>query len=552
MISSVRMVKQGLTRWVAMDPAAGPADVAERCTAEALQKALAHLRDVTVASVTVNTSGQFEAPPLAMMAGAASDPQSITGLPDFIDVRVRKVTPGGHVAEIVVWVPLDWNGRFFGTGGFGMRTANLWLDVQWTRVPALPVALRNGFATATTDAGIRDARDWAYALDEDTREVDWELIRNWAYRATHEMTLVGKVVTQAIHGTPPRYSYLAGSSGGGRQALAEAQRYPEDYDGIWAAEPAVNWTKFVPAEIWPPLVMKEHNNPVPPAKLEAFRAAAIAACDGADGLVDGLLEVHEMSDYDPKQLVGTRTSAGEITAADADVVQKIWQGPRTASGEFLWYGLRPDTESWGQNVLQTGLALTTEVDGELAPVPFTIAADWIGAYLLRDPQWDWTALTFERFEELFARSVRDFAECDTGDPDLSGFREHGGKLIITHATGDEVIPCQGTIDYYHRVQEAMGGERPTAEFVRLFVSSGPGHSHIVGNGPGPTIAGTMLALMEWVEHGTAPDTILGERFDLATNQVTMTRPVCAYPASPRYRGEGDPDDVGSFTCQRPS
>jgi hypothetical protein len=525
MAVSVRLVKQGQTQWVSTDEPLRAADVDKRCTAEAIERAIAHLGDVRVTSATVNTSGRTEN---ALEVPGLTVPPFVEGLPDFCDVRVEKTTPGGHVAEIIVWVPLEWNERFFGTGGGGMRTTFPWIDLAPGRIVTMPMALRNGFATASTDAGVRDPRPNAYALDEETRELDWELLRNWSYRATHDMTLVGKAVAEAVHGVPPRYSYFSGSSGGGRQAMAEAQRYPDDYDGIWATDPAINWTRFIPAEIWPHLVMKELRNIVPPAKFDAFHAAAVAAGTGSDGLRGRMPESLKACEIDPYQLVGTQTPAGEITKLDADVVQKIWEGPRGSSGEFLWYGLRPEAESWGANFMQIGLACTTEADGELVPEPFFIAADWLGAYLLRDPDWDWKTLTFEQFAELFERSVQEFSEFATDDPDLSAFRDSGGKLVLTHTTGDEVIFPQGTIDYYWRLQQAMGGEERTADFARLFMGSGPGHGYVTSTSVGPTPVGTMIALMRWVEEGVAPDEILGEAYDMATGQVTKSEPIHAF------------------------
>ncbi|UUU29458.1 tannase/feruloyl esterase family alpha/beta hydrolase [Streptomyces sp. CA-210063] len=511
MTVSVRLDPQGMSRWVSTDDPITATDVGDRCTPEAIGKAVSHLDGVRVTSATVNTSGRTENTP-PKFDSIMELPPYIEDLPDFCDVRLERTTPAGHVAEITVWVPLAWNERFLGTGGGGMLTSSPWIEIETFRVVPMPVALRNGFATAMTDGGIRDPRLNAYALDEKTREIDRELLRDWSYRATHDMTVIGKAVTEAIHGVPPRYSYFSGASGGGRQAMAEAQRYPDDYDGIWSVDPAINWTKFVPAGVWPALVMKELGNVVTPAKFEAFRAKAVAA----DRAVD------------PAELVGTQTSDGEITELDAEVVRKIWEGPRTADGEFLWYGLHPEAESWGASILQGGLACTTEVDGELVPEPFIIAKDWIGAYLLRDPEWDWRTLTFEQFRELFARSVEEFADFATDDPDLSGLRDSGGKLILTHTTGDEVIFAQGSTDYFRRVHQEMGGQEQVADFARLFMGSGDGHVYVTATSAGATIGGTMSALMRWVEEGVAPDEIPAQGYDMETGKVTLSRTIPAF------------------------
>jgi len=517
----IRIVKQGLFKWIEMEDIRVPEGITERCTVEHIQKALNHLPGVRVASVEINTTGEYLSP----MNMPGFDPM-VRNLPDFCNVRIHQETPGGHVAHITVWVPLKWNGRFIGNGGGGNRTLALWDAPFPGGIVAIANALRNGFATAVTDAGNRDERMSAWGLDVRTRELDWELIRNWAHRSIHDMTVIGKRVTEAIHGYPPLYSYFQGGSGGGRDGLASAQRYPGDYDGIWSNCPAINWTKFIPAEIWPALVMKEHKNPMPPAKFEAFRIAVLEACGGSQAIADNFLSTLDV-EFDPYSVVGKQTEAGVITETDALVMKKIWEGPRTKDGKSLWYGLRPGTESWGNNLMMAGLCLTAEENGQRNIVPFEIAKDYIGAWLLRDPAWDWTTLTFAQFEELFEHSVREFAEIATDNPDLSGFRDSGGKLLITHGANDEVIFSQGTVDYYRRVQEAMGGPQETASFARLFVPYGEGHGHIL-KGPGISGATGMAALMNWVENGIAPDTLLAEKFDMSTGQVTMTREVKAY------------------------
>ncbi|MET7474259.1 tannase/feruloyl esterase family alpha/beta hydrolase [Streptomyces sp. NPDC005648] len=247
-----------------------------------------------------------------------------------------------------------------------------------------------------------------------------------------------------------------------------------------------------------------------PAKLRAFRRAAVEECDGPHGLEYGDIAPFGTRGFDPARVVGTVTEAGEITAADAEVVRTIWDGPRTSTGEQLWYGLLPSTESWADGSVPVGLAATQEIDGELTPVPFMVAEPWF-KWLLRDPAWDWRTLTFQQFEELFAQGVEEFAEFAGDDPDLSRVRDRGGK----------------------------GGEAETSDFVRLFISSGDTHGFSYF-GPGPHLATGMAALMEWVEEGRAPEVLIGETYDPAAGKVTMTRPVYPYPLVAQYDGEGDP------------
>lgn len=500
--------KRSPTQWVEMDPTEAGPDVRSNCTAEVVAAALASFADVSVASVAVNETGTVQ-----QMPGISAD-----GLPPFCDVRLEQRTPGGHTAHITVWVPLDWNERFLGVGGQGNRASVPWIFGDLVRLATLPRAIRNGFATAETDAGNVDPRFAEWGLDPETRELDWELIRNWQDRSTHDMTVIAKAVVEAIHGKGPRYSYFQGTSGGGRQALMEAQRYPGDYDGIWSADPAINYPKLAAACIWPALVMKEMNNPLPPAKLEAFRKGYLAAA-GADAVELGYVPDIAIRSWDPTALVGQVTDAGTITATDAEVIAKIWAGPRAANGRQLWFGVRPDTESWGENIHRVGVMSTTEVDGAIAPVPFVMANAFIGGWVLRDPEWDWTTLTYEAFEELFDRGVREFDAVSTDDPDLSGFRDSGAKLLLTHGLADEIIFAGGTITYTDRVYAEMGA-RALEPFFRAYFTPGDAHSHITAAGPGLTLAAGMVALMDWVENGVAPENLEVERYDPVSGEVT--------------------------------
>jgi hypothetical protein len=371
------------------------------------------------------------------------------------------------------------------------------------------------------------------------------LTENWIHRSTHEMTVVGKAIAEAIHGRPPRFSYVAGCSGGGRQAMVEAQLYPQDYDGIWASDPAINWNAFCVAGLWPPVVMKDVSV-LAPAKFEAFRTAAIEAADGIDGLRDGIIGAFDPCDFDAHALVGQATPAGPITEADARAMTMIWDGPRRRNGDFLWHGLGRGNESWGNNWASTGNCMTKEVDGKLEPEPFFISTAYVAAWLVKDRTWDWRKLTLDNFEELFDQSITEMAWGESSNPDLSGLRASGGKLMISHGACDNVIPCMGSVDYYRRVIELTGSEEATRQFARLYISEGDGHGASRDPGPGLTVADGMSALMQWVEAGEAPDAVICRVVDIPTGKIKATRPTYAYPMVPQYRGEGDGNDAASF------
>jgi hypothetical protein len=277
--------------------------------------------------------------------------------------------PAGDTENIDVWLPHQrWNGRFQGVGGGGYAGGN-------PQFLALPVS--QGYAAATTDTGHPGASG-DFALDANGH-LNWQLIRDNAYLGVHDMTVVGKAVTAAFYGHPAHHAYWNGCSTGGRQGLSEAQRYPDDYDGILSAAPAINWSRFIPAEFWPQLVMLQAGDFLPQCKFAAFQAAAVQACDQlGDRVQDGVIGDPLHCGFDPRTQIGKVTPCGTITAQDAAVVGKILAGPRTSTGEFLWYGLTPGSSF-------AGLALTASSASTTVGVPFPIPLTHIGIWLLQNP-----------------------------------------------------------------------------------------------------------------------------------------------------------------------
>lgn len=444
--------------------------------------------------------------------------------------RVTAITthpPMGDKIRIWIAIPTtNWNGRFMGTGGGGFSGGS----ANGVSQPAA-----QGYAAGATDTG-HETGNGAFALDANGR-LNWQLIRDNAHVGIHEMTVTGKALTQALYGVAPRYSYFNGCSTGGRQGLMEAQRYPEDYNGIVSGAPAINWSRFIPQEIWGAIYMNAAGNPVPQCKIAAATAAAIAACDTIDGVKDGVIEDPERCNFDPKTLIGMPAGdCGSFTQTDADVIAKLWQGPRREDGSFMWYGL-PRGADLG--------ALWGSRGTPLEPQAFGISLDWFRYFLTQNPQLDWKTITPAAFERYFDQSVEQFsAVIGTDNPDLTAFRDRGGKLIVWHGWADQLISSQGTVDYYKRVQEKMGGASKTTEFARLFMAPGVGHC---GGGAGPTPSGQVDALLSWVEDGKAPQTLLATR-PAQGGTVPRSRPLCPYPLVARYKGTGSTDEAANFAC----
>jgi len=439
-----------------------------------------------------------------------------------------------------------WNGRFQGVGGSGFVADD---------PNEMAAAVDAGYSAAGTDAGHTSQSpfavlDGSFALDSNGR-LAWPLIEDFAYRGVHDAAIVGKAVTAAYYGSHARFSYFNGCSTGGRQGMAEAQRYPSDFNGILAGAPAINWQKYVPASLWPELVMQRSGDFLPQCKFDAFQAAAIKACDSlGDGVVDGVIGDPLACHFDPHSLVGTSTPCGTITAQDADVIAKIVAGPRTTSGNFLWYGL-----TWGAPFAGpvanpfSGLANTTTSVGKTIGAPFPLVLQYLGTWVQQNPTWDCTTTTYDQFDQLFQQSVEMYGNVmGTDNPDLSGFKKTGGKLIMWHGLADQLIFPQGTINYYNRVQRLMGGTDDTTDFARLFLA--PGVTHCGLFAPGPVPEDPLGQVVQWVENGKAPASLNGVVLDPSTGAVTATRPICMYPNVAHYNGHGPTTEASNFSCRR--
>ncbi|GAB3356827.1 tannase/feruloyl esterase family alpha/beta hydrolase [Modestobacter lapidis] len=487
------------------------------------------LADVNQISAELVTTGSFKDP-----EGEGQDQED---LPEFCRVALT-VEPQ---VNIEVWLPTDtYNGRFQAVGNGYMA--------GFIAYSSMSPALRAGYATASTDTGHPDTgTSGAFALAENG-ERNWQLIEDFASRSLFELTKKSQQLIEAFYGNEPEYSYWTGCSTGGRQGLMLAQRMPAAYDGILSEAPAINWDRFLVAEMWPQVVMHQDlGGPIPTCKLELATEAAVEYCDPLDGVVDGLLEDPRRCDFDPASLIGQETPCGVFTEGEAAAIQKIWDGPRAADGSFLWYGLEPgaplgdDPAGVGETggVWEPGEAGWDRLAGTN---PFLVSEQYIKYFVLADPDWDYRTLTYEGFEQVFRQSQEMFNDViGTDDPDLSAFRDSGGKVLSWHGWNDRMIFPMGSIDYFDRVQEELGGD--VTDFARLFMA--PGVDHCAG-GPGPQPVDPFAELVDWVENGDAPEQLTAQRVE--NDQVVQTRPLCLYPAVAQYTGTGSIDEAANFEC----
>ncbi|MCK2239820.1 MULTISPECIES: tannase/feruloyl esterase family alpha/beta hydrolase [unclassified Crossiella] len=529
---STRPVRRGLRRLavpllasVALLLPTVPASAAPAATsAECAPPAAPHVPGARVLSVTAQAkpAGVIESPWFPPIA-----------YPALCEIKVTLTHPGVNDKVLVAaWLPrAGWNGRFQGVGGGGYSMGNFDFG--------LAMALRDGYAAATTDGGVGadglDPASWALGPDGKVNE---ELLTNFSSRSLHDMAVVGKAVTAAHYGRPADYAYWNGCSTGGRQGLMNAQRYPGDYDGILAAAPAISMPRFLVADLWGQVVMRQEKVLPTNCEFEAFQQAAIKACDTLDGVADGVLEQPLRCRYDPASLIGQKIlcEGKEITIsrAVAEVVRKIW------AGHPSWSALPKSAPFSVVADTQPG------PDGKLVGVPNPIADNWVRYFVEENPKFTLDSVSYRDFNRIAAKSPAKLDRFIGSDnPDLSGFRRAGGKMITWHGWTDPIIFAQGTTDYRDRVERRMGGAAKVDEFYRVFLAPGVDHC---GGGAGPAPVDPLGAVVKWVEQGKAPDTLPAATKDATGAQVT--RNLCRYPQISHYDGKNDPKQAASYHCAR--
>jgi feruloyl esterase len=369
------------------------------------------------------------------------------------------------------------------------------------------------------------------------------------------MTMSAKAVIKEFYGNHLRHSYFASCSNGGRQALMEAQRFPADYDGIIAGAPANYWTHLLTSAVWDAqATTSEEASYIPSSKLPAIARAVNEACDAQDGVSDGILNDPRKCHFDPAAIVCKEEESDQcLTAAQATALKKLYEGAHDRQGTRIFPGLLPGAEDgpggWS-------LWITGPAPGK--SLLFSFGNGFYGGMVYDKA--DWNYKDADLGEAVKAADTKMAKILNATEADLAAFKARGGKLILYHGWDDPAISALNSIDYYHSVVSAMGREN-TEAFARLYMA--PGMQHC-GGGPGPDSFGQegptpmaqdadhslQLSIERWVEKGTTPSAIIATKYagHGASEDVQMTRPLCAYPQIAKYKGSSDPNDAGSFVC----
>ncbi len=522
----------------------------------------------------------------ALQPATATVPEhcEVTGA---INQRVSRVDGQTYQIRFHLRLPSAWNQRFFYTGGGG-TDGNLGT--------ALTPQLNQGYAVVSTDSGHDNAVNTSVVAGANQFGFDPQARSDYGYNGPAEVTEKAKALIKTYYGEKPRYSYFVGCSEGGREALMLSQRYPDFFDGIVSGNPGMDLPKAAVAHPWDAQAFARAARTKTPfgnpdlassftnAELAAVGAAILAACDARDGLVDGMVLNPQACEFDPATL--GPGGCGLLSQAQVTALKQTMGGPRNSRGrqlysDWMWDpGIgAPGWRQWKIGPLFPGFpvpgnsALIVTLGGGALPFIFTtppntstagsdvappsagiVTSNPLGlpnsvgfgdAYVpwILSFNMDHDAPKIFADTRLYRESAFEFMF--SSGTEYKKFRSKGNKLVIYTGGADPVFSANYHLNWYHRLVARNEGLERTQKFARLFVVPGMNHC---GGGPSTSQFDAFAALVKWVEHGDAPDSILATA-PAGTPWPGRTRPLCPYPAIPRYKGAGDINVAESFECR---
>src|SRR5688500_8003015 len=437
-------------------------------------------------------------------------------------------------------LPDRWNRRFYmtGNGGLAGQAVDAMNNADRT------AGLSNGFVHAMTNTG-HDAQkepSGSFVLSNPQKAIDY------AYRAVHVAADLAKKIARDYYAQPVQFSYWNSCSNGGRQGLLEAQRYPDDFDGIVANAPWVDQTGFAVGAMWNQKAMTQA--PVTPAKMVLVAQKVMEKCDALDGLKDGLVDDPRVCQFDAVRDVPACTAGVDgadcLTASQAATINAVYSGPKSKGKPFM-SGFMPGSEAVNtaaNGTTQSGwVGAIVPAQPGAKPADFNLAEGVMRYLILDPPKADYDAMTFD-YDKDTALVSRWSKLADAKEADLSKFRKSGGKLIMTYGWADQILQPMMGVKYYEAVMAKHG--KSTADFARLFMV--PGMAHCAGGG-GTDQNDAVRAGIERVEKNKAPDSLLASK--IVKGAVVRSRPLCPYPQVARYKGQGSIDEAANFSCVAP-
>jgi feruloyl esterase len=462
--------------------------------------------------------------PDVTIADAAAVPAAATGGIRAAHCRVNGVI-GGDI-RFTLLLPEEWNRKFVmgGGGGFVGQVQN-----------QAAASVNAGYATVGTDTGHQGGvTDAKWALGHPERQV------NFGFLAVHRTAAVAKAIVRSYYGANETRSYFSGCSNGGRQGLMEAQRYPDDFDGIVSGAPAYDFTgvgaqfiKDIQAAFPDPRAL--NTQVLTPDVLKSVESQIVAKCDALDGVKDGLIDDPRACRVDVGSLAG-------LTDAQRAALKTIYGETRNKDGVI--YPAQPvggegEPAGWPAWITGGGAAAPGAAAALGAPsARFAFGTELFKYFVFDDPAWDYSTYEFSNFKKDTAKTA---TILNATSPDLDAFKTKGHKLLLWHGWSDPALTALGSIKYYEQVHAR---DPNAADYFRMFML--PGVLHCAG-GPGPDTADWTAAIDEWVEAGKAPERIVARK--IVNGAVTRTRPLCAYPEKAVYKGSGSIDEADSFVCK---
>jgi feruloyl esterase len=533
------------TKWAIAAAVLVNAGTAAAATADCSVQALQALK---VPKVTVTS---------AKLVPAAASKQA------YCDVQGSVATDGEGAgpssAGFGLTLPASWSGKFMFGGGRGTG-GNLGSSAN---KPDIDIALAKGYASATTDSGHSGREEgWYYLGKPGVPNVP--KLTDYYYRATHQATVATKELVKSYYGAPAiTRAYFNGCSNGGRQAITEAVRYPDDFDGIIVGCPWLDPAGSALLNVQRTKSFLDPAHYIPLDKFTEIDAAVLAKCDMLDGVRDGLIQNPSRCDFDPHSLVPRL-----LTKAQADALDRYLDAVRDEKGNLVHPGssvARLQAQFNGVRNNQDGTPLRAMLYEKPAPFP-TAPAPWgegkneshnwnsargvIQDLAFNDESFDLNNGIFDRKgavkPELLKSLYAKLGVEVVADPaKLQAFLKKGGKVLMYHGLSDVTINGFGTILYYQALADQNGGYDKVQDQVRLFLVSGMQHCN---DGPDPVFFDTLTAMENWVEKGVAPNSLAATYTADWGKTNTRTLPLCKFPEQARYSGSGDVNDAKNWSC----
>jgi len=470
------------------------------------------LTNAKVTSSAIVAAGAFVPPTRGGRGGGG-----FANLPAFCRVEATLTPSADSDIKIEVWLPQSgWNGKFQAVGNGGWAGS--------IPYPAIGTAVAAGYAAAGTDTG-HTGNNADFALGHPEKVIDL------AYRSIHEMTVQLKVILTEHYGNPAKYSYYNGCSQGGRQGLAEAQRYPADFDGIIAGASAVDQMRMHGARTALNLLLnKNPDSVIPAAKYPMINKAVLNACDAVDGVKDDVIEDPLKCKFDYASLL---CKAGEsencLTKGQVESAKQMTSPLKDAkTGKTLFSGYLVPGSELGWATLG-------------GPAPLGLSISGLQNVAFSNRSWDYHTMDIAADIDRAVKS--DNGATATNNPNLQPFFDRGGKLLMYHGWSDPQVTPMNSVLYYNDVLKTVG-KRSAGKSIALFMV--PGMNHCSG-GPGTDTFDKVKVMEEWVEKGTAPKRI--DASHRTSGVVDRTRPLCPYPQVAKYNGSGNTNDAANFSCK---